>query len=324
MSELQPEIDKIYQSGIVKGAYIGFQSLANLYSIKLGCTTYVMGSPYSGKTEFWFEILINLSVFYGWKHVIFTPETGSKEEVAAELLSKCLKKPFYNYNGRMTESEKYKELAWLDEHFYIIDPSDNSLTPEDFFKTVDEIEKTYKVKINTTTLDPYNELKHEIKDTRQDLYIEELLGLVRRNARAKNRHNCIITHAADQQPITQDGITYYPAPTPRQYAGGQAWFRKGMGMLAVWRPPSGLRSADGTEYQKNEVHIIVQKSKPKGVGERGTAVLYFDLYKNRYYELLDGITPSYAKEQEKASQIESKQPNLAIKNYYENENETPF
>ncbi len=306
--ELQKEVDNLYEVGIVKGVNIGFNCLNDLYSVKLGSTTYIMGSPYSGKTEFWLEVLINLSEFHGWNHVIFTPETGSREEIVAELCSKYLKKPFYNYDNRMTEAEKYKAMTWLNEHFYIVDPDEN-ITPNQFYATVDEIEKEFDTKVHTTTLDPYNELKNDLGETgRQDLYIEELLGFVRRNARINKRHNCIITHAADQQPKEENGITYYPPPTARQYAGGQAWFRKGLGMIAIWRPPFGLIGVDGVEYKENETHVIIQKTKPKGTGRRGTAKLFFNNHKNRFYEVtITGEEKFAAKEYEQSKALK---PNI--------------
>jgi len=284
--DLQKKVDKLYEVGIVKGEEVGFNCLRNLYSIKLGSTTYIMGSPYSGKTELWFEFLINLSEKKGWKHVIFTPETGSREEIVAELCSKYLMKPFYNYENRMTEDEKYRAMAWLNEHFYIFDP-DEVITPTQFYDEINALENTLSIKVHTTTLDPYNELRNDLNGNggRQDLYIEELLGMVRRNARLKNRHNCIITHAANQMPKEENGVVYYPPPTARDYAGGQAWFRKGMGMIAIWRPPFGLSDKNGQEYKENETHVIVQKVKPKGTGMRGTAKLFFDIKKNRFYEL---------------------------------------
>lgn len=289
--ELQPTVDKLYKEGITKGKDLGFQCLSELYSIKPGATSYVMGSPTSGKTELWFEVLVNLSEFYGWKHVIYTPETGNKEEIIAELSSKFLCKPFYkNFEGFMNDNEKYQALAWLNEHFWIIDPAEKDITVTEFYEVVDSVEKEYKVKINTTTIDPYNELKHDMKEAngRQDLYIETMLGLCRRNAVANNRHNCIITHCADQQPITESGITYYPPPTARQYSGGQAWYRKGMGMIGVWRPPFGLCDREGRPYGANEVHVIVQKAKPKGIGNKGVAKMFFDVKRNRYYEEFEG------------------------------------
>ncbi len=260
-----------------------------------------MGSPTSGKTELWFEFLINMSEFYGWKHVIYTPETGTKDEIVAELASKFLQKPFYkNYPGHMSESEKYKATQWLNEYFFIIDPADKGISIVDFYDEVEKIEKDLKIKIHTTTIDPFNEIAHDMTGSngRQDLYVENMLGLCRRNAAKYTRHNCIITHCADQQSITENGITYYPAPTARQYAGGQAWYRKGLAMLGVWRPPVGLEEKDGTPFEDNEVHVIIQKSKPKGVGNKGRAKLFFDIKKNRYYERSISGSTQYANKHE--------------------------
>lgn len=318
--DVQKDVDALYTTGLVKGAEIGFKCVSDFYSIKLGATTYVMASPTGGKTEFWFEVLINLSESKGWKHVIYSPETGSVAEIVAELISKYLKKPFYNYENRLTEQEKYKALAWLDEYFYIIDPVDEAMTPEQFFEEVDRIEKDLGVKIHTTTIDPYNELKnnHEKFGGRQDLYVEEFLGFVRRNARQFNRHNCIITHAADQQLTTSNGVSFYPPPTARQYSGGQAWFRKGLGMIALWRPPYGLNDDNGIPYEENEVHIIIQKAKPKGIGKKGVVKLYFDINKNRYYEKDSFGNIMYANEKKRETVLT---PNF---NFNDNEEKPPF
>ena len=97
-------------------------------------------------------------------------------------------------------------------------------------------------------------------------------------------HTCIITHPRDQQIKERDGIRFYPPPTPRDYAGGQAWYRKGLGMICIWRPTKGLKDDHGIEYQENETQVIIQKAKPRGVGKKGTIKLFFDLEKLRYYE----------------------------------------
>ena len=115
--ELQIRIDKLYSTGISKGVYVGYQCLKDLYSIKPGSTTYLIGSPFSGKTQFLLQILVNLSVMYDWKHVIFTPESGLPEEIFAEIASIYTGKAFYNhYISRMSELEKYNALNWFSEH----------------------------------------------------------------------------------------------------------------------------------------------------------------------------------------------------------------
>jgi len=326
VSEIRKSVCDLYERGIQKGNYVGFECLKDLYSVKLGYTTYVVGAPYSGKTEFMYEILINLSLFYGWKHALFSPESGSKEEIVAELCHKYIEKPFYG-EYRMTEMERYKAEAWLDEYFFIIDPDDKDLAIPEFYKLVDEIENKYGVTIQTTVGDPFNEFKHNFSkdEGRQDLYIERILGDVRKNAKAKNRHNFIVTHCRDQKPITHDGVTYFPPPTARDYAGGQAWFRKGMAMVCIYRPPAGLNDENGQPYENNETQVIIQKSKPKGIGRNGIAKLFWDWKRSRYYEKYAGLD-CYAMEEEKAKETKDLVPKIEYNpdKYIQSETEMPF
>jgi hypothetical protein len=306
LHEVSKEVAELYNKGITRGSYLGFECMHELFSFKMASTTYIYGSPFSGKSEFWFEIMMNLSEFYGYRHAIYSPESGSKAEIFAELVSKRVQKPFYRSSfGYMTEQEMYNASAFVNDHFFIIDPEDSDLTIEGFFEAVDRLETEFDVKIHTTCCDPFNELKHDFSkdEGRQDLYIENRLGVIRKNASKNNRHNCIITHARDQgHPVEKDGVRYYPPATPREIAGGQAWYRKAMNLICIWRPPEGMiDSSTGAPFENNEVHVMVQKFKPKGVGKKGTAKLYYDGKRNRYYEYLEG----------KARYADSKRPILA-------------
>jgi hypothetical protein len=49
-----------------------------------------------------------------------------------------------------------------------------------------------------------------------------------------------------------------------------------------------MNDDDGIPFAKNEAHIIVQKSKPKGVGQTGQVTMYFDSGRNQYYEFVEG------------------------------------
>lgn len=297
--EFSKDVLKIYENGISRGMDTGFKTLDTHYSFKLGGTTYIMASPTAGKTEFTFELLLNLTAKYECNHVIFSPETGGANEIFAELISKFCRKQFYrNYANHISEKELHQATAALKQHFLIIDPTENDITIEEMYEMVDKYEAENHIKIHTTLADPFNEFTHNFggDNGRQDLYIERILGLVRRNARQKERHNIIATHAAAQQ-LQKDentGIWYYPAPTVRNYAGGEAWYRKGLGMISMWRPPVGLSNDAGKPYQEDEVVITIQKAKPKGIGRTGKVSLYFDSKCNRYYEYDDNGAFNYA------------------------------
>lgn len=288
LENVKGELDKLRDKGLERGAYIGFSWEYLPYSVLLGSTTYIGAAPASGKTEFWFEILINLSHIHGWNHVIFSPETGDAKDIFAELCHKYTGKRYIKGENAMTETERVTAEYFINEHFFVIDPEDQDLTVEEFYKQVDKIERDCEVKIHTTTIDPWNELSEKFKPEdlgREDKYLSRILGYTRKNARTKNRHNCIITHVRDQSAITKDGITYYPAPSARDLAGGQVWFRKGFCVLTLWRPPAGIIE-NGTEpYKANELHVRIAKSKPKGVSKNGVYKMYLDTENYQYYYL---------------------------------------
>ena len=277
----------------VRGKSIGWDWDILPYTIKEGCTTYIGSAPASGKTELWFEILINLSCLHNWNHVIFSPETGSSAEIFAELCYKYVGKPYVQGQNSMSNSEQIVAEMFINEHFIVIDPIDEDLTITKFYDLVDEIEKKEGMKIHTTTIDPWNELTEEFLPSdlgREDKYLSRILGTVRKNARKTGRHNCVINHVRDQpmvssKTIAGTDISYFPMPSARDFAGGQVWFRKGLSVLIPWRPPYGLLDSDGNGAEKNEVHLKVAKSKPKGVSKNGVYKLYLDLDKYQYYML---------------------------------------
>jgi twinkle protein len=276
LSDVSDEIDLLRKNGFRKGYDLGFNCLQGFYSIVPGAMTFITGSPDHGKTYFWFECLINLSMFSKLKHIIFTPEMGDPHEIYADLCGMVVGKKF----GTLTPKEMDIGKEFIEDHISLIEPQDNNFTIDDWFYHAE------KYKPDTLTGDPFNEFTHDFKDdyNRQDLYIERQLGKVRRKTKSLKLHTCIITHPRDQHLIEKDGFRYYPPPTPRDYAGGQAWYRKGLGMICIWRAPEGVKDISGIPYEKNETHVIIQKAKPRGVGKKGTIKLFFDLEKLRYYE----------------------------------------
>jgi len=293
LTHLNAEMFTVRQQIDVKGKSIGWDWDMLPFTIKEGATTYIGAAPASGKTELLFEFLINLSCLHGWNHVIFSPETGSSAEIFAELCYKYIGKPYVQGKNSMTNGEQVSAEMFINEHFIVIDPIDEDLTITKFYELVDEIERKEGIKIHTTTIDPWNELTEEfiLADLgREDKYLSRILGLVRKNARKTGRHNCVINHVRDQPMVTAKtiagtDISYFPMPSARDFAGGQVWFRKGLSVLIPWRPPYGLADADGVGAEKNEVHLKVAKSKPKGVSKNGVYKMFLDIERYQYYML---------------------------------------
>jgi len=124
----------------------GLSVLDSIFMLKKGYPLFIGGAPYSGKTEFAFEILMNTSILYGWKHFIYCGEGGNVEHIYAELLHKHLNKP-YQYAD---EKERLNSEYFISEHFVIAN-HDHDFTIAEFYDTVLEAEKEYGIKfvINT-------------------------------------------------------------------------------------------------------------------------------------------------------------------------------
>ena len=287
LDNIKTDLDTLREQGIQRGMEVGWDWDLFPFSVMPGRTTYIGAAPASGKTEIWFEMLINLSCKYEWNHIIFSPETGSATEIYAELCHKFIGKSYLKNKGyEMDARERIKAEYFISKHFVIVDPIDEDLTIEMFYELCNKIEFDLDKKFHTTTIDPWNELTERFMPEdlgREDKYLSRILKVVTKNARKTNRHNCIITHVRDQAPVIRDGKTFFPMPTARDLAGGQTWFRKGYNMLMIWRPPYGLLDENGVMYEDNEVHIHVAKVKPKGTAIRGTFKFFLDTQRYQYY-----------------------------------------
>lgn len=265
--------------GVPRGKNTGFKKLDDLYSIKQGSFTFILAPPHHGKSEFCFELLLNQAQKYGKKSLIYSPETGSVEEIYAELIHKLTGKPFYkSIPGHADDKEFYQAINYIDEMFSIVDGDEKSYS----FKDLTDLVTDEQILL----LDPYNELTHDMKEfgTRQDLYIEQLCSEIRRYCKKSKKHCLLTLHPANQQIVNEKGVRFYPMPMAREAAGGQALLRKAMTWINMWRPPVNLNNDNGFPYKDNEVLITIEKAKPKGVSNRGTISLFFDWKKNRYYE----------------------------------------
>lgn len=296
LKDVNEELETLRSTAKRKGELTGFNCLDEIYSIKDGSYTFVLGSPTHGKSEFIFELLLN-QARKGKRSLIYSPETGNVAEIIAELVHKITGKSAYlTEQYHCSETEYYKATAFIDWHFLIVDSEEKAYSISELFQMVDQYEIIHpdEPEINYIMAEPYNEIKHDMAKfgTRQDLYIEEFVGDIRRYCKKKKKHAFISLHPTSQHLIVDQGISYYPKPLPREAAGGQALFRKAMCWLTVWRPPVGLES-NGRLYVDNEAIITVDKAKPKGVAMKGDCTLHWDFKRNRYFEEFESA-PHYA------------------------------
>lgn len=299
--EVWDKLNSLHEKGKPKGNYVGFKGLYDKYSVKLGCTTYILGIPGHGKTEFLFEILMNLTEFYGWRHIIYSPEIGTPTDIYLELAMKYCKKPL----EKIDKVEFGNAIAFLDEYFYVLTPTDEQKTPAKLMQLAIDLISEFKMDekiFHTLSIDPWNELSHDFESygAREDKYLAYTLGNIRIKSRESKLHTFIVAHPRTLREKKKDN-TYAP-PTTYEFSGGAEWFNKGETILCIYRPK--IYDPDLKEYY-NDVKIIIQKAKPKGIGcNKGEIDMFYDTESGRYYEM-DGLG----------------EKKFANKKY---ENETPF
>lgn len=295
LDEVWDKVQNFIKEGYTKGMDLGWKCLLDNYSIKRGATTYIYGFPYSGKSQVWHEVLVNLAYEYGTNAVIFSPESGNIEHVYAELISIAMKKSIV---GQTVDKDEFETVAkFIKRKFWVIDPMGKEFNMKDLLGQVETIERSEEVKVDIVSVDPLNYL--DLPDTRRyDIAQGKDLDIFLADAKKNNRHNCIITHVRDipvRNVKTKSGevlYSYYPCPTPFDTANGQMFYRKGMGMVAIWRPldteGNPLKTDEGKSYAQNETLFVVQKAKPKGIGKNSQTSLFYDSEKNCYYEYVNG------------------------------------
>lgn len=286
--ERLPELEHYRKTKITRGETTGFKELDKLWSVKQGTFTIVFSEPTHGKSEFIFEACLNQAERHNKRSLIYSPETGDFNSVVAEMFHKytgteMIKDSYFGCDDK----EFYDKMAQLNNNFLIIDSEEKALSVKELFDMALEWEKANPGQnIDIIVGEPYNELLHDMGSFggRQDLYIEDLMTSIRRLCYSRKKHFFLSIHPASSMSVTDKKVTYYPKPLPRNAAGGQALYRKAMTWITLWRPPVDLLNDSGYSYRNNEVHVFVDKAKPKGVAFKGKCKLYFDWQRNRYFE----------------------------------------
>jgi hypothetical protein len=285
LSDLLEPLNDFKEVGNTKGLNTGIVALNEYITLKKGFPLFIAGAPFSGKTEFCFEVLVNTSILHGWKHFVYCGEGGEPENIVSELMHKFIGKPFVKGDYSMTKEEETKATAFVMKHF-IIANHDHEFTINEFYSCVDEAESQYNIKFDTVTFDPFNDIKEEIEyfGGREDKYLASVLKTCRVNAKKYNRINILVNHIADVRAITDsEGNRFMPPALPNEWSGGRTWWRRAFTMILVYRPQKFQKNIHGVNALENETWIITQKSKPKGVGKNGTASIFYDWKKNRFY-----------------------------------------
>jgi hypothetical protein len=285
-----------------RGKYLGFENLNDLYTMQLGTCTDWTGFPRSGKTQVLMELLLNTSLYYGWKHLVYFPDVGSNVEIIADLLHKKTAKCFNpKYKNVISDKDIYRETEWLLEHFKVLTKADvkAKLTPFEFY----DMAASMKDEIQTASIDSWKDMSHPYNEYGgYAMYLEAVLPYRNQTAEDNNLHIHTVIHPK----LTEKENGTRKAPTPYDLKGGSEWFNSGKCMVTVHRESTETTCAD----------ISVHKVKPRSCGNVGFCSLEFDVEKLVYFtteQTVNGNVKKYATEKSKPANVESIKPPTPMK-----------
>lgn len=256
-----------------KGVYLGFEKVDEFYSMQLGGCTDWTGFPMSGKTQVLMELLMNTSVFYGWKHLIYFPDVGNNVEILADFIHKKTSKSFDPKKpNTITDEEIEREIKWVTDHFKVLTKVDvkAKLTPMQFWDMAAEIKKTEG--LHTASIDSWKDMYHDYeKYGGYATYLEFCLPYRNHIAEENELHLHTIIHPK----LTEKVNGVRSVPTPYDLKGGSEWFNSGKSMITIHRP----------DVMHNLVEVHFNKIKPRSIGKIGKCELHFDLNTLTYYDI---------------------------------------
>lgn len=279
-SNTHTDILKYREQGAIRGVYLGFPLLHEVYTMSLpGCTDWT-GFPASGKSEYLLECLLNTSLFYGWKHLMYVPDIGDKNEIIAILIHKITGKTFdkrFVNSNYISEQEVNINLDWVLEHFRIIHKTDlkAKMTPYQFWDLAAEMNSEVEGGIQTATIDSWKDMKHGVGLDgevfgRDDKYLEDVLSYRNAMSEKHKQHYHIVIHPIKTE-ADKDGKR--KPPTPYDLKGGSEWYNNGKCMITVHRK----------DNSPNGVDIMITKAKPKSVAKVGKVEMFFDVKLAKFY-----------------------------------------
>lgn len=287
----------------IKGYDCGFKTGDQYLSYRLGFSTGFYSYSAQGKSQFWIEQAVHLSRKHGLKHAIWLTENGKKEELIMDIAMTYMRKSLFSPNHVISDEELFEALNWMNDFFYIIDHESSILNIRDIFQAVADIEAAYGIKINCVAIDNATNLSREADKHKMMIheYMNYLMTAINRTSLARNYHTFILFHVGKQDRVEckTTGKKYQAPATHYDIVGGQMVNYLGYQLACVYRPISndeqvGIINPDtGVPFDLNETHIIISKSKPKAVGTQGQFIIYFDVEKQAYYELLNGNEKYY-------------------------------
>lgn len=263
------------------GSYLGYECLDKYYTHKDGGVTDWTGFPGSGKTYLCLQLLLNLTIRYGKRHMLFVPDIGGRKEIFTKLIKMYTGKDMTDkYHNKIPEGELASALTFIHTFFVIVEKTDfkKGVTPVEFWEYVCSYSDV-NGPVHTGLIDSWKNMKHDYVG-REDTYLDEVLAIRNELAERNGKHFHTIAHAIKTELAGEKGDGKRRIPTAWDIKGGGSWYANGKTIITV----------DYPDKADTKVNIYISKVKPEDVGKVGNIVgkMKLDPVKGQYYEIIQG------------------------------------
>lgn len=238
-----------YNENGIKNYDIGLPGSSEFFKLSMGEWSVVSGIPNSGKSDILDQVLCNLSMMYGFRCAMFSPESFPYEGHIKRIANKLKQK---NCNNDDLNDVK----DFIEEHFYWIKIDLENLTLKSILNAFREL--VLQKGINVCVIDPYNMLDHSAQ--RDFTYVGKLLSEITQFCQQTKTHLFLVAHP---RKIESEG-GQYKKPTLYDISGSADFFNKAYNGIIAYRC-----IGQKTSYGSDSVKIYVEKVKRKENGQLG-------------------------------------------------------
>lgn len=230
----------IYHNGYEKVDGIGVEDFDKLFKLKKGDMTLITGIGNMGKSQIvkWFMLMRVIK--HGDKFAVFAPEDFPTEEYYHDFVEMYLGCELTNKNPNKPSANDFETVYDLiGKHIFFIYPKELNPTPSYIKERF--LEMIVKEKVTCLVIDPFNQLTHDYKNQRTDLYLETILGDFNRFAKGNNIPLLIIAHPKAPDKNSEGN---YKVPEATDVSGGMMWMNKCDNIIVYHRPYSLTNPSD--------------------------------------------------------------------------------
>ena len=270
------KLKRSFGKGKQPGETSYFQSMDQIFTIRLGFLYCFTGWPSSGKSEFLTQLAVFQANFKNRKIALYSPESYPVEEFIDMFihcyLGKSTDKRFPNV---CSEDEYDQAIEWVHDHFFFCDWPD---TP-DADKLILAFNHLKTLGCEIFLIDPFNSIVTEGEDRNIAISLKRNLTAFKRFA----SQNKVMVWLVEHPKTPNDTKEYDQIPGPRHLFGGTMWWNK-VDVLAT------VHRVNREDKSNREVIIKTWKIKNQELnGTPGQSSLYFDIRTKRYYETIHCI-----------------------------------